>query len=382
MILMFTRVMTLAALSLLMLWAADVHGAPVESARPSNATTSKVCETSELVTGDVRLEPGCVYHQKLRISTSGTKLDCRGATLDGRGVLGNGVLINSMGKPLANVTVRNCIMRGFTSSGVRVAWSGPDFKKGGYEAAFAGAPSKVTLSHLSVFDSGRVGIFIDDHVHDVTIEDSTIERSGGAGMYLEHGSRDIRVFRNRFLSNGHVFKREGLAIDSSSHNKVIDNVFADNVKGGVFLYKNCGERFSSGRSVVRTQHSDHNEIRGNRFIRERVGVWVASRQSVDLKRLDCSDPSMDPDGHYFEDFANHNDIVGNAFCDTRTGIRIEGDDNRVTDNFFDAKTRQPVDVPVSKRAQFRARPSTRNVIDKSQVVDTLCEYKVTETTAK
>ena len=338
-------------------------GAPNE-ARP--------CEISEEVSGDVRLETGCVYRQQFRISTSATTLDCRGAWLDGGGTLANGVVIDSKGTPLVDVIVKNCNIRGY-ETGARVAWVKPDDQKGGSANAFANAPSKVTLSHLHVVDSGRVGIYIDDHVHQVTIKDSTIEGSGGVGMYLEYGTSDNHVLRNKFIRNGRAFKREGLAIDSSRNNLVSGNLFEENERGGIFLYKNCGEHVATGRSVPRTEHSDHNVIQGNTFSGEKVGVWIASRQSVELKRLDCSDRPMDARGSYYEDFANFNNVTGNAFCGTKVGIRVEGDNNTLTGNSYDRSTRKLIDMPVSKRAQLLGRPSTGNQIDAGKLVAGLCQ---------
>lgn len=38
--------------------------------------------------------------------------------------------------------------------------------------------------------------------------------------------------------------------------------------------------------------SDENIVRHNVFVGERVGVWLASRQSKDLSKWDCGDPPL------------------------------------------------------------------------------------------
>lgn len=366
------------SLGLLASCAVPMHAAQPTPARavvaPETPQQAGNCRVSAEVTGDVRLEPGCVYHQQLRISTNGTQLDCQGAWLDGGGTLANGIVIDSNGQPLTDVTVQNCNIRAF-ATGVRVGWAKADEAdeaEGGSVNAAANAPRKITLSHLTVVDSTRVGISIDRHAHHITVRDSTIEGSGGVGMYLEYGSSDNRVMHNKFVRNGRVMKREGLAIDSSRNNVVTDNLFQDNEHGGIFLYKNCGASVATGRSVSHTQHSDHNLIHRNTFSGEKIGVWIASRQSVDLKRLDCADAPMDAGGHYYEDFANANSVTGNQFCATQVGIRVEGDANILTGNSYDRRTGPLISVPVSQRAVLLGRPSTGNLIDAGRLNGEAC----------
>jgi hypothetical protein len=113
-------------------------------------------------------------------------------------------------------------------------------------------------------------------------------------------------------------------------------------------------------------------ISGNRFVREEVGVWIASRQSRNLRRMDCSDKPMDAQGQYFEDFANRNTLEKNAFCATAVGVRIEGDENRVRANYFDAKVGKKVEIPVTKRAELLGRPPKDNQYDDGQDGRSIC----------
>lgn len=337
------------------------------------AAEDKACSADKRISGTVQLDGECTYRQQFTISSSDTTLDCKGATIDGGQSMAVGILINSEGRPLSNVTVRNCVIQNFTSNAVRIAWAGEDKDKPTDRAERRQrTPRQVRLSNLKISNMGRVGVYFDDFVSDSTLENSVIADSGGVGLYLEFDSRNNTISHNEFRHNGHPLKREALAVDSSSRNTIVENTFIENRLGGIFLYKNCGEHVSSGRSVPRTQHSEDNLIAGNRFIREAVGVWIASRQSRNLKKIDCSDRPMDTQGQYFEDFANRNTVEKNVFCATGVGVRIEGDENHVRDNYFDPKVGRRVEIPVTKRGELLGRPPKGNQYDDGQDGRSIC----------
>lgn len=329
----------------------------------------------DVLSGSVNLPAGCVYDKPLTITRSDTSLNCNGSVFDGRNQHAFGLFIDSKGKPLSNVKIENCSFRNFKRTGVRITWSDPDFKKGSNRnEIYSRTPKDITFRKIVVEGSEGVGFYIDDYVANVTLQDSVIKDSGGVGLYLEHSSKNCRIVNNTFLRNGFgsSFKRhhrEAIAVDSSAGNIIEGNLFEGNNAGGVFLYKNCGEHVSEGKSVTRWQHSEHNEIRKNRFIREKVGVWIASRQSRDLTRTDCSDPPMDATKKYYEDFANKNIVSDNQFCGNDVAIRIEGDENRVLNNRFDKATKVKVDVPVTKREQILKRPPRANTVTGGQVAE-------------
>ncbi len=242
-------------------------------------------------------------------------------------------MIDSKGKSLSNVVVKNCNFNQFASSGVRVTWDTQDTKKGAdREAIYRRSPHDILLENVSVKDNGGVGIYLDDYVSDVTVKKSRIEGSAGVGIYLEHSSRRITLTDNTITGNGFrnggKSKREGVAVDSSAYNVIERNVFQGNAAGGVFLYKNCGEHFSSGKQVLRWQHSDHNKIQGNLFVGEAVGVWLASRQDRDLSKWDCGDVPTGQRGSY-SDFADSNHIENNAFCKTAVMVTDNGKRNEI-----------------------------------------------------
>jgi hypothetical protein len=323
------------------------------------------------IAGNVTLPVGCTYNLShgLKIVTNNTTLDCWGSTFLGNGQVGIGLLIDSRGRPMSNIVVRNCIFRDFRFSGVRVTWSAHDNEKGSEQAEiYRRTPTNILLDRLEVTDSGRVGIYIDDYVTYLTLSNSRVSGSGGVAVYLEHSSRFNRIVNNEFSDNGHRGGREAVAVDSSADNLIENNLFRHNRKGSVFLYKNCGEHVGSPNSynVVRWQHSDRNRIVNNHFFDEPVGVWLASRQSRDLAHWDCTDEPMEPTGHFFLDFADDNEVASNVFCRTPVAIRDEGDNNRIIGNRFEAQLEAAIQLPVTARQRFLGRPQAGTLLQDNQ----------------
>lgn len=284
--------------------------------------------------GDVSLSPHCVYKQAILINSSHTSLNCQGAVLDGDNERPFGIVVNSRGKPLSDVSIRNCKVRNFTHSGIRITSDIAANKlSANHEENYRRTPTRITLENVEVTGSGRVGIYFDDYVTYSTLSHSVVRDSYMSGIYLEHSSRNNKIIDNQIINNGHESfgkgKREGLAVDSSAHNLIEGNRFESNGAGGVFLYKNCGEHFSTGKSVIRWQHSDDNVIRNNTFVNEPVGIWLASRQNRDLSGFDCGDKPRDSSGKYFNDYADNNVVEGNRFENVGGKVRNEGDNNRV-----------------------------------------------------
>lgn len=336
----------------------------------SAGQVSKSCflPNDALMMGKVKLERGCVYNQTIVINESNVSVDCDGAILDGLNKKKYGILINGKGRPLRNVSVSNCTVKNFSAQGVLVTSGIPDYQRvSDREYNYSMSPTDIMLKNLVVENSGGVGVFFHSYVTHAVLQDSKVIASRGAGIYLEHSSRDNSLINNVIKNNGRwdgpkTGQREGVAIDSSARNLIQGNDFINNSAGGVFLYKNCGQRFSKGRSVIRWQPSNDNVIKGNRFFDEKVGVWVASRQSRNQLKSDCGDKPLDSEGKYFQDFANHNAIEGNKFCRNKVPIKIEGDDNLVRNNRADVSTGKWISQPTTMRARLTGIPTSGNKI--------------------
>lgn len=292
---------------------------------------SHECELPE-VRGNTTLSPHCVYKEAVIITSSNTTLDCRGAVLEGDNERPFGILINSKGKPLSDVTVRNCKVLNFTHSGIRITSDIAANKLSpNHEKNYRRTPTRITLENVEVTGSGRVGIYFDDYVTHSTLSHSIVRDSYMSGIYLEHSSRNNKVVDNQIIDNGHERfgkgKREGLAVDSSAYNLIEGNRFESNGAGGVFLYKNCGEHFSTGKSVIRWQHSDYNVIRNNTFVNEPVGIWLASRQNRDLSGFDCGDKPREGSLKFYPDYADNNVVGQNQFLKVKNLVINDGKHN-------------------------------------------------------
>jgi parallel beta-helix repeat protein len=317
--------------------------------------------------GGMLLNAGCTYNQAIVIRKSHVDLDCNGAIIDGQNKIKVGIFIK--GKSLRDITVRNCTIKNFNGAGVMIA-SGVRLKQDGdRDEYYRVAPKSIILDKLLVENNGRVGVYFNAYVAESVLSNSVVRNSKGVGVYLSQGSSNNKLDSNVIEGNGASGKRsslrEGVAIDSSARNLIQGNTFIDNAAGGIFLYKNCGEKFSTGRSVLRWQSSDENLIKNNKFVGGRIGVWVASRQSRDLSGWDCGDAPVDDKGKYFEDFSNKNKISGNRFCDVNVAVRVEGDHNIVSNNQFNEGVNRFVEEPYKLRDKPDGRRTVGNHVSGS-----------------
>lgn len=342
------------------------------AALTASAYAQSDCEKSlpEMISGKVTLPAMCSYSRELKITQSHTTLDCNGSVFDGHGTLKIGLNIDSMGEPLTDVTVRNCTFQNYATHGLLIGWSGLDAgKPKDHDFLFAHTPSGVRVEHVTILHSGRVGLYVDDYVQRVLIEHAIVRGAGAPGIYFEHSSREITL-RDSLVSGNGGGHREGLSIDSSAHDVVERNTFEGNTTGGIFLYKNCHEHADdpSRGSVERWQHSDFNVIRNNLFRGEPIGVWIASRQSRNLKNWKCGDAPMAGDERYYQDYADDNVVEGNTFCSVKVPVRVEGDRNVIRGNKFDRENKTQVEIPVTARERLLHLPSVGNVVSGSELV--------------
>lgn len=282
------------------------------------------------------LQPG----RGFLIKKSNITLDCNGLTLDGQRKAQYGVSIDSQGKPISNIVVKNCTFKDYRQDGINVGWLFADSQKKIIaptdKGRYALHPTNVLLENNTYLNSGNAGVFVNAYAQNVTIKDSTFKDSKGASVYLEFSSKKSKVLNSTFIHNG-IFNREAIAIDSSTDNLIEGNTFDSNVAGGIFLYKNCGERlFDYQTAVIRKLSADRNIIRNNSFKNEKVGVWLASRQSKDQAHMLCQDPVVHDgnDGVFHKDYAKNNRITNNTFCNVDQPIIVEDNDNTIDNNRF------------------------------------------------
>lgn len=310
------------------------------SALPASAQAACAPLPAEL-TADTTLVPGCVYHQGITIAQPLT-LDCQGAIFDGEGRVARGLTIDSRGQPLAGVTVRRCTFRRFARDGVLIHWGLPnDLKIARYpdrEKRWRRAPQDVHLEDLRVEQNDVMGIVIDDYVQRVTLDHVAVIDNPGWGLYWDHDSRGHLLIHSEVRGNGHGSRlgKPGLSIDAAADSRVIDTRFQANARAAIELYRNCWENAATDpHSVLRETGANGNQILGNYFADEAVGVWIAARQSRDVSAMHCGRPAY-VEGRYVEDEARHNIVAQNRFERLRgPAIIVEDDANSVVGNSFD-----------------------------------------------
>lgn len=339
------------------------------AANPIEKTTS--CDIAELadMKGKVTLSPQCVYQGGVVISSSNVTLDCQGATFDGGGKVKYGVLIDGRGMPISNITVENCNILNYADTAVVVRGLKKSQVSADQQENYTRSPSNVVIRNVVTDRNRRSGVYFDDYVFNSSLQNSTVKGSGGVGVYLDQGTKGITLQNNVIESNGRAegrkSTREGVAIDSSAKNIIKDNTFRDNGAGGIFLYKNCGERYNSKNGILRWQSSNDNLIENNTFVDEKVGVWLASRQSKDLSKWGCGDQSVDVQKKYYRDYANYNTVRGNKFCRVNVAVRNEGDNNRVESNAFDAEPKKMIVLPFQNKPKPSGELSVGNINDRN-----------------
>lgn len=341
---------------------------------PALAAAGAACTLPDTLKTDATLTPGCVRRGTVRIAKAGVTLDCAGATLDSRGMTGNTITVLA-----SNVTVRNCLLLPGRDHGIRiVSQTGTAAKQAlPKEERYARTPSGVTIADVTIRDPGRTGIFVDNYVRGTHIVRTRVESAADSGIYLEQSSTGTVIEDSALIGNGFgeflrpkisVWKREGIAIDSSADNVIRRTLFSANAGGGIFLYKNCHEHAATNpNSVPRWMPSARNEISDNRFESEPVGVWVASRQSRLLFDMQCGDPQYAPG--LFLDSAPDNRIIGNRFSGVDIAIRVEDDGTQIVDNIMFRSRTACVKVGTTPRSVILNRPVVGTILTGNQCED-------------
>lgn len=405
----------------------------VEYAKPLEETTSKPSDPARVlppnpagcpdwkedtlnqITESITLPAGCKY-DRVRIvfeNKSDMTLDCNGAELNGlskkfRQAVGVpytaesapediGIRILSHESiPSQNITIKNCKLRNYLT-GIAVLTIFTDENhanlKNNANADVIenylrdNSLKKVRIENTSVEYSHRNGIFIGRYITGLVVDGSSVNYTSGAGLYLESGTQSNTIKNSTFLGNGHSLydggkrarrrilakdTREGIAIDSSAMNTIQKNLFAENSGGGIFIYKNCYEHHTSASSLPRYQSADKNVITENQFKDQKTGVWIASRQSKDLKAFNCGTPRITTDDIYFgpkketihiyEDFAKHNTVKSNTFVNVKYGVIVEDDNNTIDNNTFSGKATSDIRIGTKYRTKKLSKPVTNTIV--------------------
>ena len=213
----------------------------------------------------------------------------------------------------SGVTVRDCRVAGnIRIWGMGAGGSMRDLlassrTPGHTRVAQAAAPTQVRIERVRFEATGTIPLYVGPGVSGTQVIASTFTgRSTSTAVYLDAESRGADIRDNRFdIRTG----REQIAVDGSAYNQITGNRFALGGRGGVFLYRNCGED-----GVIRHQTPSYNQVTGNIFsganwLRPRT-VVVGSREG---RRPYCAADAGYPFGSSVDDGdgATHNRVADN-----------------------------------------------------------------------
>lgn len=267
--------------------------------------------------------------QDIIIDKSDTIIDCNGGLFNDGKV--SYLLITSRNTSngwvqTKNVTIQNCTIKG----GIRVYGLGKNGQADGVKAsslslghterAQAAAPTNIKLSNVIIeATNGLTLLYLAPGTTYVTVENCTfsgVNTGSGPIVYMDAESGH-NTFRNNIFNA--TAGREVMACDGSAYNLIDGNRFETATKGGIFLYRNCGEGGS-----IRHQSPHHNTISNNFFNLKGLsfgnyGIWLGSRNG---NRNYCNDDAGYPFGSSIDDndFADDNIVHSNTFQGTTFGI--------------------------------------------------------------
>lgn len=341
------------------------------------------------------LNQGCDLTDKsvrFVLDSSNSSLDCQGAALstmaDDQSKASAITIQPKTDAAIKNIAVANCHIDGYGHALHIRQYTNPNqrYARGLTNPAAnrALAPRDIRIVNVSSINSTNSGMFVGDHVHDVSFDHIRVQNAGTVGLYLEFGSRDNVIKDSIFVGNGfRSFKlnREAIAVDSSVNNRIENNQFIHNGAGSILLYRNCFEHANdAARSnhFKRTESSRDNIISGNRFRDEPVGVWVASRQSRNLKGFECGAYLIKktPFASYHLDSAKDNRIINNRFEQVEQGIIVEDDGTQIMNNQFAANVTMPINVGSEVREDSEAGAVKDTVIQNNTFTNKTLEQAI------
>lgn len=165
------------------------------------------------------------------------------------------------------------------------------------------APTRIQIVDSQIHSSGRIPVYVGPGTSAVTLRGSTITGKTAIAIYLDAESA------NNIIEYNHLpitVDREIISIDGSAGNVIRNNEFGIlGRRGGVLLYRNCGER-----GVIRHQSPSNNKIYGNRFAPGADATRLVIENARSGKQNKPSFCSLD-EGYPFGSSINDDDLGQN-----------------------------------------------------------------------
>jgi hypothetical protein len=250
-------------------------------------------------------------------------LDCTGSVLaptrsEDAVVIRSRSLGGGAYEPAHHVQVKNCEVRGrvpivsfSTTEAIAQSRVGPSFT----QWAQARAPHHVTLDTLNFDTNAHDPIYFHVGVTYSTLKNSYVGGTRASPVvYLDAESGHNLIWNNTFQSV--QTSHQVLAIDGSAMNRIVGNRFAGGLdRGGVFIYRNCGER-----GQIRVQEPRDNQIINNSFYYNTFngsvpGIFIGSRNRSSNEESFCKEDAGYSYGSSIDnhDFAYDTIVAQNRF---------------------------------------------------------------------
>jgi hypothetical protein len=354
-----------------------VHVGTQAVAQAQNCTAAKVAEVLAPATAsadtvaidcDLTLDSAAVVTKRLILkgeAASGVTVDCNGAMLNGgaRTINANTDMIevrsrrytDANGLPawerLEDVMIKNCHVIGAVRIwGMGKNGEAEDVRESSHQAGHvarvqANAPRRITFDNMTITALGRTPFYVSPGVTYVTLTNSEITgESTSVGVYLDTESYGNEI-RNNYLHVtslqeyvGGIYrrKREELAIDNSSYNKIINNYFSTLEGGGIYIYRNCGEGGTVRHGTPRSNQIINNTFYYNHYEGDNPAIHIGSRGD-DWWRFYCDDDDGYPWGSSVDDrsFAQYNVVMQNQIFKRSVSDMIKEGDSSNRPNYFD-----------------------------------------------
>lgn len=277
-------------------------------------------------------------------NASNVQLNCNGSTIAPTQISGGDALVirslqkNGEWLPPTNITVNGCriigSMRvlGMGANGEAEAVRLSSRQANHTERAQAAAPSQIRLNNLTIIGQNRVPLYLSVGVNRVTVSGSRITgKSDSVAVYLDAESANNTFIKNTI--DAATKSRELIAIDGSANNTFSQNRFSSLNRGGIYLYRNCGEG-----GTIRHQTPSHNVLRENTFFYRKYkgklpAIWLGARNG-DRNYCNADNGFAFGSSADNRDFADNNIVENNQIyqLSPQKMIRDNGTGNRIINN--------------------------------------------------
>lgn len=223
-------------------------------------------------------------------AATGVTVECNGARINGFGTPNHKPGVNwamveirsSAAGRAQNITLRNCKIDGSVSIhlGDFFDYAESMRRSGHTERVRNLAPRGILFDNVTITGKGYIPLYLFPGVSEFQLLNSEIKGTTNAvNIYL-----DAESFRNTFRNNSiHATltgnSREVMAIDGSSDNVIVNNHFSSLHRGGIYLYRNCGESGTIRHSTPSNNIIVNNVFNYDKYRGSCPAVYVGSRSN-------------------------------------------------------------------------------------------------------